>query len=231
MTMRLIFRSPQWLSELFVVPVDHTGWAPRVFCKTTNGWTPDRARASFQTATKSLVPIDRVGGSLSTTFGLYIIAASEPYPAIYVGIAAGSGEAPEGILSRIRKHRVKLTGSHVGASPHATGGVHHPSEWRDFAVARHGHFTTNGNVDDCSDVRLVVATLVSDASGVADEKALLEAIESAIVADRRGILGRLYSLLWESDAPVRLLTSGVTSRELPGPIDIELWNGAHVVLP
>jgi hypothetical protein len=225
---RLKFQSPQQLSSIFDIPVDNTNWNPPHFVKTVNGWTPVRARASFRTVTHGLIVVDPAGSALANTYGLYALAIAEPEAAIYIGIAAGGGRAPEGILSRIRKHRVKLTGSHVGASPQSNGGVHHPEEWRNFAAARHKHFVAGGREDICADVRLVLASLDLGDSSEADGKGVLEAIESAIVNDVGGVLRELCALLWDEDMSVRLLTTGSTSRRLSELVRIEYWNGSHI---
>lgn len=144
--------------------------------------------------------------------GLYMVAARAPYKAIYVGIAAGDGKSPEGILNRIRKHRVKITGSHVGsetvtagrAIPSNVGGVSHTGHWREFAAARYSQLRDAHMLPDlCSDVQLATGHTCTDT------KHGLECFESEIFHNRGAVQERLCEHFWpgEDNSNIFILTS------------------------
>lgn len=118
--------------------------------------TPDRERATFGTAGRGLKL--KAGLQLPHAHGIYVLAFREPYPAIYIGLAADDGAAPEGILTRLRKHRVKATGSHIASEPNA-GGIHHPPRWGLFAAERHHAFAGRGKIDLLEDVTILIGSL------------------------------------------------------------------------
>ena len=71
------------------------------------------------------MPLDDTIGKLVRRHGVYLI--SQHGRVIYVGHAQGA----ETFLTRLRKHRLKLTGSDGGS------GIHHPLRWRLFAQQRY----------------------------------------------------------------------------------------------
>lgn len=112
----LTFTEPVFLKNHFDIPADTTPWpkagTSAAYVATHPGKTPARDRASFQTLTSGMRPTSEYGNSLSNTRGLYVLAFGGEQgltPHIYVGTAVG-----ESVLDRIRKHRVKATGSHIG---------------------------------------------------------------------------------------------------------------------
>jgi len=217
----LVIACPVSLRDVYCVPADDTVWDTLNYLQLgSQGQTPHRPRATFASHTNALDPIPQVP-NFDTRFGVYMLAVCHPHKAFYVGIAAADGQAPEGIGSRVRKHRVKLTASHVGptrdcGSPTGTGGVHHPGRWRQFALARY-QFHLSPLADDlCDDVRMVVGT----AGGNAGET--LEEYEAAILHNEGGIRSRLFDILWpgEDNSNVFILNTirGRAPDELPGAI-------------
>jgi ethanolamine utilization cobalamin adenosyltransferase len=100
----------------------------------------------------------RQGKQLPHAHGVYVIGFIDPVPAIYVGIAADDKVKPEGILTRLQKHRVKVTGSHVHEKPNQ-GSILHPKRWGDFAARRHEAFALRGKVDLLEDVVILTGSL------------------------------------------------------------------------
>ena len=127
----LTFAPPQKLSDHFSIPCDKSRWTGAAgeysACIDAKGkkigLTPARERATFHSLSRAMTPVTPNGKALNSTFGVYLLAFDVPSPAFYVGVAASSRRSPEGILSRIRKHRVKLTCSHIGGSASTHGGV------------------------------------------------------------------------------------------------------------
>lgn len=195
----LIFDCPVALSDHYQVPADNTHWpAPLSYHQLSGqGQSPHRPRASFRSHPKALIPRSDVQ-HFDAYFGVYILAVDHPSKAFYVGIAAANGKKPEGVGSRVRKHRVKLTASHVGSSlpcgsPANVGGVNHTGGWRPFAAERYQYHLASGADDCCADVRLMAGTAGDNA------KKILEDFESAILHDASGIRSRIYNILWPSE--------------------------------
>ncbi len=178
------------LAEHFDIPKDDTDWFPiGTYSKVSGGNTPDRPRARFRWK-DALRPKTPEANGLANTSGLYLLAARVPYKAIYVGIAAGDGKSPEGILNRIRKHRVKITASHVGSErvmagktiPSNVGGVSHTGHWREFAADRYSALKATDRLPDlCADIQLATGHTCID------RKHILECFESEIFHNLRAI--------------------------------------------
>jgi len=208
------------VSTHFVVPQDQTEWNQKAHHKTSQGWTPVRERATFQTWGKSLHPITPEANALSDWYGIYIFAADVPEPTLYVGIASNDSVASEGVLTRLKKHRVKATGSHVGATLNSSGGVHHPENWRDFATKR--YIAIGGPGDALADVRI----MVSKFDGMSlQTKADLERFEGALVRNERGALDAIVNKLWpgKNVAHIKLLNGNASRLQLYPDDQIELW--------
>jgi len=150
-----------------------------------------------------------------------MLAINQPRKAFYVGIAAADGRLTEGVGSRIRKHRVKLTASHVGrilpcGSPAGIGGVNHTGGWRPFAAERYQFHLTAREDDYCADVRVMVGTAGTNA------KKTLEKYESAILHNADGIRSRIFDVFWpgEDNSDVVILNTmrGRAPEKLPSDI-------------
>lgn len=150
------------LSDLFTVKPDLTAWngqydaVPRPRVGRSLVRTPARGLASFISYTRGLELVP--GKQLPHWHGVYVIGFRDPYPAVYVGIAADDKAKPEGILKRLQKHRVKVTGSHVHEAKNL-GGILHPKRWGDFAASRHADFASRGKVDLLEDVVIMTGSL------------------------------------------------------------------------
>lgn len=199
--MLLRFNTPINVPLHFTVPADNTPWDPQIHAKNTQGWTPVRLRATYSSWRTGLVPSgafqhwDGQPYPWDDVYGLYLFAADLPHPTLYVGIASNDSNKPEGVLTRLKKHRVKATGSHVGAGPATTGGVHHPEAWRKFAASR--FVAVGGAGDTLDDVRFVVAAI----AGVSlQRKSDLERFEGAIISNQNGILDAIKAKLWPHGA-------------------------------
>lgn len=195
--MILRFNAPLNVSSHFSVAVDHTPWNPQTHLKNKQGWTPVRDRATFGTWAKGLDPLgtfphwDGNAYPWEDIYGLYLFAADLPQPTLYIGIASNDSATPEGALVRLKKHRVKTTGSHVGSNTASVGGVHHPNNWRNFAVQR--FLGLGGAGDMLTDVRFAVAMIVGNS---VQRKADLERFEKAIIRNQSGVRDAIIAKLW-----------------------------------
>lgn len=226
---------PVRLRELFDVPQDETPWARYKYTPSfqrngvSSGLTPDRLRATFRSLGKSLRPLDERGRALAHMFGLYMVASSVPVPALYVGIAAGDSLHPEGFLKRIRKHRVKLTGSHIGVEPDRNGGVRHTKGWAEFAPRRARQL--NGN-DACEDVRVLLGQLRRPGQFelAVQSKTWLEHFESCICSNIQGLGDHINRLLWPeyTERYILLTTMHRSLPTLPLTATVTLWDNAVI---
>lgn len=186
----------------FHVLADMSIWQPSDYIQTAQGWTPKRERASYISWQKSVVPNTNAAHNLNDYFGIYILALEIPEPTLYIGIASNDTKSSEGVLNRFKKHRVKISGSHVGTAPTRTGGVNHPINWRKFAKER---YSVMGGVPDClSDVRIVVSRFVKTSI---QAKAELERFESSMICNQNNALDKVVDKLWpgKTSNDVRLL--------------------------
>lgn len=218
----LFFAFPVMLDDHYNVPVDDTTWLdPFVYHHVLRqGQSPHRPRAPFRSYRNALVAKSQVA-TFDAHFGIYMLAMDHPRKAFYVGIAAADSRRLEGVGSRIRKHRVKLTASHVGRSlpcgtPKGIGGVNHTGGWRPFAAERYRFYLTANYADCCADVRVMVGTAGTNA------KKTLEQYESAILHNANGIRSRIFDVFWpgEDKSNVVILNTirGRAPENLPGAI-------------
>lgn len=213
----LKFNEPKLLNCCFYVEGDATMWDGS-YIDVYNGKekTPLRDRASFGSFNKLLILKNRINYIKQESNGLYLMAFDFPSPALYVGIAAGDGKSPEGIIRRIAKHCVKARGSNVG-SVNSSGGVNHTKNWRAFAVNRYK--SMNGVVDDLSDVRFNFAE-----TNDGNKKSTLELFEGQIFRKNK-IFYDICRLFWPEFPPekVYLLTGSASSKMITDDMTIILW--------
>lgn len=223
--MSLVFGSPVKLNQHFNIPADLTPWPGFAYVRAAGGMTPARPRASFSTLTNAMSASTPYGSSLTSTFGVYMIGFDDPQPAFYVGVAGNDGKAPEGVKTRIFKHRVKATGSHIGAAPGKTGGVHHPKQWQFYADLRARFYAARPTPDQCADARLIIGQISLTTS---QPTKALEYFEHLIYKNEQGIRDYIYGLLWPhlDPASVILLTSGSSRGDVPINPEISLWDGS-----
>lgn len=230
----LVFAAPICVGQHYIIPADNTPWNLQNYRQVIHpkngrsaGMTPQRDRAPFKTIRGSMTATSATAETLARSFGVYLVGFDLPWPALYAGVAgdgsdrAGRPCTPEGIGTRLAKHRVKATASNVG-SGNGNGGVNHTRGWRSFAVARHRHF--GGRGDEGNDMRLAVGTL----SAAQSPTSLLAYFEHQIEADTAGVRTAVCRLLWPCVPPacVTTLTTATSSGCRPdGPI-IKLWDGS-----
>jgi hypothetical protein len=221
----LSLNCPISLAEHFDIPVDDSAWGGQYLVVPREGRTPQRERAQFRSISCALRPITTTGTSIDTHFGVYIFAMNWPTPALYVGLAANGGKSPEGIGKRLRKHRIKSSGSHVGSHLMSVGGVNHTQGWRNYAPARHQYFTTNAMPDDGLDIRIVIGEVLTEEGLKVQSKVHLERFEASIATNEVGILDRIKQLLWPDVDPrvVQLLTTRHGNLTLTAQDQIQLW--------
>lgn len=226
--MLLSINGPIQATDDFVFPKDRMSWAPVSYendyrrCP-SGGFTPIRERARYHTIKNAVIPRDR--SQWANRFGIYIIFMSKPSPTIYVGIASEDSKTPEGILSRFQKHRVKMSGSHVGTLL-GNGGVHHPKKWGEYAIER--HISLAGSPDGFSDLRIATATLQGEEC---QRKADLECFEKYLINNQSGLLEGIAEVAWPGFVGIPRMLNHVTpiKRELPNS-RVLLWNGKEINL-
>ncbi|MEP3040725.1 MAG: hypothetical protein ABJO97_18810 [Roseibium sp.] len=201
---------PVLLNSLFDIPPDTSPWPEQEYQKLStksgnpSGRTPVRPRASFISHGQSLTaPFGRNLTTYQDMLGIYILAFTVPEQWFYVGIAA-PGRSPEGVLNRIRKHRVKATGSHVGTGA-SNGGVNHTDRWRVFAPRRYRYFEENRGADSLADAWLITSEPPADQM----TKRHLEEVEHSIICNENDCLTSILATIpgWHIDAPVYSLNS------------------------
>lgn len=221
------------ISNHFAIPPDESEWTDKVGAYTDCfdskgkkiGCTPARHRADFETLSKSMLPTTERGQQMDSSFGVYLLAFDIPTLALYVGVAAASSKSPEGVLSRVRKHRIKLTASHIGRTATTHGGVNHTGGWRAFAERRARHFVAQKVLDVAEDARITIGEFVPSA-GADSHKVEAEWFEHQITASGRA-MDDIVNLLWPGmkSADVTLLTIGTSRGVRPAAPEIELWDG------
>lgn len=203
--MLLKFSSPQMLTDLFDVPEDRTPWGCEYTQVLNQGLTPQRERATFEHYNNALEPRE-ISEDTLTRFGLYLLAADNPSPHLYVGYAASNSPQPEGLLNRLKKTRCKITGSHVGPynfPNNSIGGVNHGGiKWTNFAVTRHAFHRDRNTYDSLSDIRLVIGSIQGQ---VHQEKTALMAYVTCITRNSEDILGEACRTLWPGNRLVTVL--------------------------
>lgn len=207
-------RGPCLAHVHFDIPPDLTPWqiANVPYQRTGTGWTSNRPRQF--TWQKSMLSRTQCAAALDNGHGVYILGLDLPHKAIYVGIAGG-----ESFGSRLRKHRIKLTGSNAGAFDPAAriatsaGGVHHPENWRQFALARHAHFHSNALPDSLADLRLMIGTFDDPEMTTS---AALQSIESFILTNPT-LRDKIAGIFWPgaSASKVKWLNGSVASMPEP----------------
>ncbi|WP_426701841.1 hypothetical protein ACPPVV_02160 [Rhodanobacter sp. Col0626] len=214
---------PASLNKFYHVPADRTHWQDGDYRKLkTAGWTPARAPASFGCQTAALQKNSAVG--LERQYGIYVLGFTVPSPALYVGIAARS-RVPEGIDTRLRKHRIKVTGSHVGSAPDRSG-VNHTRQWREFAPERYRHFATTGCYDDLDDAMLLTGD-IEGLEDIGDHKKVCEYFEHMLVNDVRYFEILTRALLGVAADEVFRLNSGKGGRgQTPAVPGIDFWGSS-----
>ena len=179
------------LYEHFELPIDDTLWHQQIYVHTNNGHTPVRPRAAFRNhahAIKHFEDISPEANRIDHAFGIYVITFKLPRPGIYVGIAANDGKAPEGVFSRIKKHRVKVTGSHLGNNPNSVGGVNHTTGWRAYAGERYRYFQNLNESDTLEDFKLSHVVVRDEYGAIDNRRHFLENAESYLVRNSDGSL-------------------------------------------
>lgn len=134
------------------------------------------------------------------------------------------------MLSRIRKHRIKLIASNVGPSPTKHGGVNHTAGWRVFATLRAQHFADLRVLDDCADSRFACGIFEASETPL-NHKKQAEWFESQLVGNQQ-VKQQLRQLLWPEVDPgsILYLVRSTSGGQRPHRPHIELWDGVNNAL-
>lgn len=227
----LIFTQPIYLKDHFSIPEDTTSWDKGYYDymsgkKPKRYFRPSRNRATFESHGNALVPLcDSYIKNFIPEHGIYILVFQHPRPAIYVGIA--SENSTETITSRIKKHRVKITGSNVGIKENSVGGVSHTMGWRNFAPGRFDYFDRIDEIDTCQDVLLITGTFKAS-SGSDNYKKEAEYFERMIESNTNSVLDSIISRLWPNERlthkDIKMITTSVSKGIQPNNPCIKLWD-------
>ena len=224
--MLLTIDRPILASQAFTFPEDTTPWVPENYHSnyrkcSGGGKTPIRNRASFgrlQNAVVAHQPDD-----WENLFGIYILFMEIPSPTIYIGIASEDARVPEGIFSRFKKHRVKITGSHVGNDV-GHGGVHHPRKWGAYAIERYNHF--GHHRDDLSDLKIAQARIEGRSI---QTKSDLERFEKHLFNNCSNVLDAIAKTMWAgNEQPVRLLNHVTKCKHSQTGDLVRLWDDREI---
>ena len=140
-----IVNQPVKLSDHFDIPMDQSKWDGSSYEEKGDNTVPVRDRIiHFKNL---LIPKTNYAQQYCTS-GLYLMFFND-FKKYYVGIACKLAKEPEGILTRLRKHRTKATATyHEGGK-----GVNHteqkPYGWQSLAKARYKQYGNEDKLDDC----------------------------------------------------------------------------------
>ncbi|WP_146182844.1 hypothetical protein [Limnohabitans sp. Jir72] len=212
----LQFHPPENLKNIFSIPLDLTSWEHSTYHNTNQGDTPTRERATYSTVSNALNYLPNQKNDLPE-YGLYILAFEIPEPHIYIGIS--TQDAAANIADRIKRHRVKATGSHVGNTSATTGGVHHPENWKIFACSRYAQMLRLNTPDDLSDTRILIAEISSEIPGID-----LNTYEKYIMNNQNGVLDDICDKLWPKRNSDVIIINKITKYNGSTKLPISLFN-------
>lgn len=211
----LKLQGPVLLSSLFDVPPDESIWTSVGYRRLARGiHNPDRPRASFGSFSRALV--ERGSSSNKKCFGVYAIGFSLPVPALYVGVASASARSPEGVVSRLRKHRLKSTGSDLGV------GFNHTERWRPFAQQRYRYFQERREKDILSDA-IVLMGDIDRLDDPGEHKKICEYFEHQLVAQPRLFRALAEGMLGVRGCEVVSLNARTSLGRRPVEPRVDFW--------
>ena len=140
-----IVNQPVKLSDHFTVPIDNSLWDGKTYNKTKKPWHPLRNR----TIKFDDLLIPKTDYSLKhCTFGLYLLFFND-FKKYYVGIACKLAKDPEGILTRLKKHRTKATATYHEGGKSVDHTEQKPYGWQSLAKARYKKYGNEDKLNDC----------------------------------------------------------------------------------
>jgi hypothetical protein len=181
--------SPVKLSDLFNIPKDNSSWNYN-YCRIKNeNYVPDREK--IFTPRQILIPKnkdikEKFSKKSHTNYGIYILLF-KTFSYFYIGIAAKySGldkngnikkiKTPEGIFTRLKKHRAKCTATHVSNNYNHTGNDDYG--WKSFAKKRYKHYSSEKQIDTMDDCYLATLIFENHDSYKDNDKGKLKELEN-----------------------------------------------------
>ena len=181
---------PTAVGDLFNVAPDKSPWeSTEKYVRKGSIWVPNRIKTlnSNEILNPKNQKVDSffAKGSASN-HGIYVMFFAKQ-KIFYVGIAAQYSykkngqikklKSPEGILKRLRKHRLKCTGSNVWSINH-TNSQH--NGWRRFALQRYQEYLEKGVYDVLEDCFISIINFKYPEMHLDDDKGILETLENDI---------------------------------------------------
>jgi hypothetical protein len=197
--------NPVPIGELFKVVPDKSSWeVSEKYVRKGSIWVPNRTKTL--NTNEILIPKNEkiasfFGKHSASNHGIYVMFFAEK-KTFYVGIAAKYSykkngkiiklKSPEGILKRLRKHRLKCTGSNVWSINHTNT---HDNGWRSFAIQRYQEHSEKGEYDVLEDCFISIINFHDPEMYINDDKGILETLENDINyrQDVLDIFGSPYS--------------------------------------
>jgi len=137
---------PIKLNELFNIPIDTTIWN----CKYDNDKKPKlpKRKKIFHFEQLLIIKNNSYQTQLVNGHGIYILYFKS-IQKVYVGISALESKKREPILTRLRKHRAKATGTNHLNGPTIDHTNHQQKGWQVVARERYLKFKNNDDLSDC----------------------------------------------------------------------------------
>jgi hypothetical protein len=140
-----IVNHPVKLSDHFDIPMDQSKWDGISYEKKGDNTVPVRDRIiHFKNL---LIPKTNYAQQYCTS-GLYLMFFND-FKKYYVGIACKLAKGPEGILTRISKHRTKATATYHQGGKSVNHTEQKPYGWQSLAKARFKKYGNKDKLDDC----------------------------------------------------------------------------------
>ena len=140
-----IVNQPVKLSDHFDIPMDQSKWDGSSYERKGDNTVPVRDRIiHFKNL---LIPKTNYAQQYCTS-GLYLMFFND-FKKYYVGIACKLAKEPEGILTRLRKHRTKATATYHEGGKSVNHTEQKPYGWQSLAKARYKQYGNEDKLDDC----------------------------------------------------------------------------------
>lgn len=177
---------PRPINVIFEVTPDESTWNGE-YRRNGNNIVPDRKKFlignQILNPTKASVHFFK---NEDTNYGVYILLFNG-YEKFYVGVAGRHSfinangnlkkiQNPEGFMTRLRKHRLKCTGS-FGNLNHTD---HNGQGWRNLAMRRWCDHNARGEIDLMDDCELSLVTFANPADHQENDRGKLEWLEHYI---------------------------------------------------
>jgi len=197
--------SPTAIGDVFNIAPDKSPWESKEkYVRKGSIWVPNRTKTLKSNeilSPRNAKIASFFGKNSESNFGIYVMFFTKQN-LFYVGIAAQHSykkdgqivklKSPEGILKRLRKHRLKCTGTNVWSINHTnTKNI----GWRAFAMQRYAEHLEKGAYDVLEDCYISIINFTNPDMYSVNDKGTLEALENDInsLQSIRNMFGTPYS--------------------------------------